>query len=164
MTATMTNLALNGSTGLQSAAANPDKANRILILFADGASLREMERETGANIRTIRAYLQHQGVWGACAKAIAATARVALKQLTDRLVNESHDIKLENIPGAMKAAADIAASLDGAPQTIIEHRHNHTHSITEPTMEAIQAFKAKMQGRQVIEVDTCRHWLMADLD
>ena len=142
MKASMNNLALNGSTGLQWAEANPDKANRLLILFADGASLRELERETGANIRTIRAFLQHRGVWGACAKAIAQTARVALKQLADRLVNESDDIKLEHIPAAMKAAADIAAALDGTPQTIIEHRH--FHSVTEPTLEAIQAFKARM--------------------
>jgi len=145
-------IAVQGSTGTTWAKHNPDQAAKALLLFADGESLRTIAAETGAAIRTIQGYLRQQGVWNACAKTIAQTARVALKQMTDRLVSETDDIALDQLPQAMKTAADIAASLDGTPQTIIEHRH--THSIAEPTVDAIRAFKARMQPTAIIEAET----------
>jgi len=151
MTTALANPALNGATGLKWANDNPDAASKCLMLFADGASLRELERECSANIRTIRAYLRSSGVWGACTKEIAKTARHAAQQLADRLAVEAHDIPIENVAAALKTVTDVANALDGTPQTIIEHRH--THSIAEPTIDAIKAFKARMAGHQTIEAE-----------
>ena len=143
------------STGTRWADENPEHAAKALMLFADGASLVDICEECGnPHPRTIRAYLQHKGIWNACTKVIAQTARIAARQLAERLTTESHAIPIENVASALKTAVDVANALDGAPQTVIEHRHSHTHAIAEPTLDAIKAFKARLQPQAIIEAET----------
>ena len=147
-------LTLHGSTGGQWAKNNPDQAAKALLLFADGESLRTIAAETGAAVRTVHAYLRSAGVWGACAKAIAATARVALKQLADRMVAETDDVPIEAMGSAVKSMIDLA-NMDGAPTTVIEHRH--THAVAEPSLESAAEFKRRLlERRAAIEAQSER--------